>query len=239
MKALILTLICGLAFLVGIVLYKYIKNKNSLNLISIACACIVILGLILFDILPELMEIGKWWLVIFVLFGLFLLIILDLFIPHHVHHHYDNDEETKDHKEHIVHIGTVTIIALLLHNMVEGMALYSVAINDFKSGILMCLGVSLHNLPFGFQIASFTNTKRNKYLLLLLILSSVIGGLIIYLFGSISDLILGIIMAITLGMILHIFLFELLKETVSNIKKKETIYGIIIGILILIVISLI
>lgn len=238
MIALLLTLISGLFFLIGIVVYKKSKNKIQLTNISIACAMIVMLGLIIFDLLPELIEIGKWWLILFVILGLSTLLILDIFIPHHNHEHHDNDEETKDHKEHIAHIGAITIIALLLHNLVEGIALYSLGINDLKSGILMCIGISLHNLPFGFQIASFSE-KRNYILITLLVLSGFFGGLFVFLFGTISELVLGIIIAITLGMILHIFFFELLKEVIVNIKKKETIYGIIIGIVILILISII
>lgn len=234
--ALVLTFVCGLFFLIGIVIYKFSKNKNFLNLISISCACVVLFGLIIFDLIPELIEINEWWLILFVMLGLALLMILDLFVPNHSHHHIDNDENTKEHQDHIVHIGTITIIALLLHNMVEGMALYGMGTNNLKSGVLMCIGIGLHNLPFGFQIASFNEKKHNKVLLILLVLSGFIGGLIVYFFGSISEIILGIIIAVTLGMVLHIFLFELLKEVINNRKKKETIYGIIIGVIILVLI---
>lgn len=239
MISLILTLICGLFFLVGIILYNKFKNKKSLNIITISCAFIIILGLIELDLIPELIEVGKWWLILFVLLGLSLLLILDLFIPNHSHKHKENDEEKAAHQNHLAHIGTVTLIALLLHNMVEGMALYGVATANLKSGILMCLGISLHNLPFGLQIANYTRKKHNKLLITLLVLSSLIGGVIVFCFGSINEIILGIIIAITLGMILHIFLFELLKEVIQNRNKKETIYGIIIGIVILLIINFI
>lgn len=239
MLSLILTIICGLSFLIGIIVYKKSNHKVKINNVSIACASIVILGLIIMDLIPELIEIGKWWLIIFVILGLSILILLDLFIPHHEHEHHENDENTKDHKDHIIHIGTVTIIALLLHNLVEGMALYSVGINNIKSGILMCVGISLHNIPFGFQIASINENNKNKILILLLVISGFVGGLTVYLYGVISDLIIGAIIAITLGMILHIFLFELLKEVIVNKDKKETMYGIVLGVLIVIIISLI
>ena len=239
MIALMLTLICGLFFLIGIVLYNIAKNKKNLNIITISCAFIIILGLIGLDLIPELIEIGKWWLILFVLLGLSILMILDLFIPNHSHHHKENDDEKAAHQNHLAHIGTVTLIALLLHNMVEGMALYGVATNNLKSGILMCLGISLHNLPFGLQIANYTRKKHNKLLIALLVLSSLIGGLIVFCFGNINELVLGIIIAITLGMIIHIFLFELLKEVIQNLNKKETIYGIIVGMIILLIINFI
>lgn len=237
--ALLLTFFSGLFFLVGIIIYNLGKNKTNLTRLSISCASIVIIGLILFDLLPELLELKKWWLIFFVLIGLFILIIIDKLIPHHEHDHHENDENKKEHIEHIQHVSTITIIALLLHNIIEGMALYSVTSTDAKSGILMLLGIGLHNLPFGFQIANYKKDSKSRFLLLMLILSGFIGGLIFLLFGSISPILEGIIISLTLGMLLHILLFELLKEVLEEINKKETIYGIILGIIILIVINII
>ena len=137
------------------------------------------------------------------------------------------------------HISTVTITALLLHNMIEGMALYGVASNNIKSGLLMLFGIGLHNLPFGFQIGSFGKNKENRGLICLLVLSGFIGGLLFSIFGSFNYLVEAIILSLTIGMLLHILIFELLKEIIQEIHKKETIYGIIIGIIILIIINLI
>lgn len=237
--ALLLTFISGLFFLIGIIVYRFVKHKNALTVGSMACALVVILGLICLDLIPELLEIGKWYLILWTIIGLVFLLIIDKLIPHHHHEHKKNDEETKEHQGHIEHISFITILALLLHNMVEGMALYSVTTNNLESGLLMCLGIGLHNLPFGFQIANYSNKTSNKIATLLLVLSGLIGGLVIYLFGSISEFATGIIIALTLGMILYILLFELLHEVWSNIKQKATLYGIIIGIIILIFINLI
>ncbi len=239
MKELLLPLISGLFFLIGIIIYRLIKRKKELTIISMSCAMIIIIGLIVGDLIPHLIEINNYNLILFVIIGLVFITLLDKIVPHHHHEHHENDEKTKEHQEHLKHIGIITILALLLHNYVEGMALYGVAIENFKSGILMCLGISLHNLPFGFQIASYNAKEKNKILVILLVLSGLFGGITIYLFGNISHFVEGIIIAITLGMILHILIFELSKEVFDNIKKKETFYGIIIGIILLIIINLI
>ena len=76
-------------------------------------------------------------------------------------------------------------------------------------------------------------------MMFLLVISGLVGGLIIYAFGSISEFITGIIIALTLGMILYILIFELLHEVWSNIKHKATCCGIIIGTIILVLINLI
>ena len=237
--ALLLTLLSGLFFLIGVIVYRFVKHKKELTIGAMACALIVILGLICFDLVPELLEIKKWYLILCVVIGLLFLLLIDKLIPHHHHEHKENDEATKEHQGHLEHIGFITILALILHNMVESMALYSVASDNLTSGTLMCLGIGLHNLPFGFQIASNTKSRSKTVATILLVLSGLIGGLIVYAFGNISEFVTGIIIALTLGMLLYILIFELLKEVWSNIKKKSTICGIIIGITILMLINLI
>ena len=239
MNALLLTFLSGLFYLVGIIIYKFVKHKNELTVAAISCAAVVIIGLIIFDLAPELIEQDNAWLFVFVILGFVLLFLIDKLIPHHHHKHHDHDEATKEHKDRLEHVSTITILALSMHNLIEGMALYSISLESIRSGILMLIGVGLHNLPFGFQIASNIKSRSKTVATILLVLSGLIGGLIVYAFGNISEFVTGIIIALTLGMLLYILIFELLKEVWSNIKKKSTICGIIIGITILMLINLI
>ena len=235
--ALLFTLLSGLFFLIGIIVFRYISNKNTFSRISIACASVIIFGLICFDIAPELISKKSPLVPIFILLGLITLISIDKLLPHHRHTHEENDEEKKEHIKHIEHINIITIIALLLHNLIEGIALYGVTSSNIKSGVIMLIGIGLHNLPFGFQIAPSLKNRSNKFLATLLILSSFIGGLIFAIFGNLSENLEIIILSLTCGMLLYILLFELLKEVYEQIKKKDTIYGIIVGILILVIIN--
>ena len=58
--ALFLTLLSGLFFLIGIIVYRFVKHKNALTVGSMACAFVIIIGLIVMDLVPELLEIDKW-----------------------------------------------------------------------------------------------------------------------------------------------------------------------------------
>jgi len=194
------------------------------------------LGLIIFDLLPELMETKNIWLFIPFSVGFALLVFLDKLIPHHHHEHSDDNCDKVDHDLHLNHISIVTIIALAIHNMIEGLTLYSVTLNSIKSGILMMLSISLHNIPLGFQIGnSLKNKKYNKLLVLMLCISSLLGAFIIIIFGSLNESVISILLALTLGMLLYILIFELFREIKSSFKKRETMYGIIIGVIILII----
>lgn len=235
MNALLLTFLSGLFYLVGIIIYKFVKHKNELTVAAISCAAVVIIGLIVFDLAPELIEQDNAWLFVFVILGFVLLFLIDKLIPHHNHHHHENDEATKEHKDRLEHVSTITILALSMHNLIEGMALYSISLESIRSGTLMLIGVGLHNLPFGFQIAG----TKNKLLVFLLVISAFLGGLVVFFFGNIDEFLQGVVMAISMGMLLHILLFELFKEIRENIRQKATIYGIIIGVILLIIINLI
>lgn len=235
MNALLLTFLSGLFYLVGIIIYKFVKHKNELTVAAISCAAVVIIGLIIFDLAPELIEQDNAWLFVFVILGFVLLFLIDKLIPHHHHKHHAHDEATKEHKDRLEHVSTITILALSMHNLIEGMALYSISLESIRSGTLMLIGVGLHNLPFGFQIAG----TKNKLLVFLLVISAFLGGLVVFFFGNIDEFLQGVVLAISMGMLLHILLFELFKEIRENIRQKMAIYGIIIGVILLIIINLI
>ena len=196
MNALLLTFLSGLFYLVGIIIYKFVKHKNELTVAAISCAAVVIIGLIVFDLAPELIEQDNAWLFVFVILGFVLLFLIDKLIPHHHHKHHDHDEATKEHKDRLEHVSTITILALSMHNLIEGMALYSISLESIRSGILMLIGVGLHNLPFGFQIAG----TKNKLLVFLLVISAFLGGLVVFFFGNIDEFLQGVVLAISMGM---------------------------------------
>lgn len=240
---LILTLIAGLFFLIGGLISLKVKNKDKLNAFSIALALVIIINLLAMDLIPEILELLEDYdfsfkimiILIFGLLGIFLLKILDFFIPDHHHEHHDNEIDKKEHISHIKHIGTLTLISLILHNLLEGFAIAGMSLNDYKIGLMVCISVALHNIPLGTTIFSSIDIRKNKLLVTILTLSSFIGGLIFFIIGDISTLVLAIISIIILGMLIYISLMELLPELLVNRKKKETIIGLLTGVIIIVI----
>ena len=240
---LILTLIAGLFFLVGGLISLKVKNKDKLNHFSIALALIIILNLLIMDLIPEIFELLESYelgfkillIVIFTILGILILKVLDFFIPDHHHDHHDNEKNKKEHISHMRHIGTLTLISLILHNLLEGFAIAGNTANNMDLGFMICLSVALHNIPLGTTIFSSLDIKKNKLLVLSLTLSSLLGGLIFLIIGNISLLALAIISIITMGMLMYIAILELLPELWQNITKKETIIGLFTGLIIIII----
>jgi len=239
---LIITFILGLFFLIGVLFVHLGKNTKVVEQWSISIALGTMAALISFDLIPEMLEhmegISFIWIVLLILFGIGLLKGLDFFVPDHD----DHDAPHNCSEENLVHIGIVSLIAIVLHNVIEGMAVYSLSVESIKTGLLIALGVGLHNIPMGMVIASTMEHENKKHKIIAYILatlSTFIGGLLMFLIHSlISDFVIGILICITLGMILYIVLFELIPHVFHSKNKKISILGILLGIIIIVISSL-
>lgn len=246
-----LTLLVGLFILIGNLLASKFKDNKRFTDFSISLAFGVIIGLILFEILPETYELLRvelnmfktiLCLIILVLIGIFILKILDSFIPHHEHeeHHSHKHENDNCHNKHLNHIGLISALAVIIHNIIEGMSLYLVSSNDLFSGLLMCIGIGLHNIPMGLVIASTlynSNYSKKQTLIITIVvsLSTFVGGILMFLLGGVSTITEGILLGITLGMLIYIAIFELFHQIYHMRYKKILNVGVVMGIIILVI----
>ena len=224
-----ITFLFGLTVLLGTVIILLFKRKKKISELSISIAFSVLFCLIFLEVIPHTLEhINYFEMIVYALIGFILLKLLDLFIPNHEH---------SNHKEHVFHIGLMSSIALIIHNLIEGMILYSTLNKNFNLGILLGIGIGLHNIPLGMVIGStLKDAKYNKTKIIMISfiisLSTFIGGFILFLIGEISEYFIGMMFAITLGMLIYIVFFELL-EHLKHQDKKNNIIGFVIGALII------
>lgn len=227
LKAILITLLSGLSFFVGYLITRFVKNEKKLVVFSVGFSFSVILGLIFGHLLPESLELlsNKLIFVICVIIGFAMLKLLDLFIPNH-------DHGSKKHN-HMEHIGLISTLALLLHNIIEGTAVYTTSLTSISSGLLMTLGVAFHNIPLGIQISSLMHNKKEKIVLIsTLTLSSLIGIVLIKVFNiALGTTASGVLISITLGMLLYISFFELLCEIKEHLREHKMIIGILSGVI--------
>lgn len=235
MQALLTAFIAGVFFLIGALIVYFGKKQKGIVEFSIGMALSVMILLLLFDLLPEISEIiknsHKAYIILFVLLGVFILKGIDLLIPHH-----DHKKEINHHERHLKHINSITSLAIIIHNIIEGMAIASITVVDFSAGLTMAIAVGLHNIPFGIEItATFDKLGKNSILkILILSISTLLGALIYTLIGNLNEVFEGILICITAGMILYIIVFELLPEFKESNKKKSSYFGLIIGIVLMI-----
>lgn len=239
-QSLMLTFLAGLFFVIGYFVTLFFKKRKKLIDFALGMAFSILSILAVFEINAEAMEnfnfyysnsvISLLLLIGSISIGMGLLKLLDKLVPHH-----DHFEEKKTHDNHLQHIGVMLALSLIVHNLIEGMSIYTLSLTDLKNGLILALAIGLHHLPFGMQIGLFTEKQRKKSFLLLFILaiSPILGGLIIGLIGQINILLLGILLGINLGMIVYILVFELFTEIKECENKKNVYLGMLIGLVIM------
>ena len=236
--ALFITFLLGFFIIIGVIIAFFLKKQKKVLDFIFAFALSILTMLILVDLLGHTIEhLGIKHIYLFILFtclGLLIFKIIDDFVPEHEDAKMTKNEEKKN----IVHIGVLATIALIIHNFVEGMAIYLTAANDINLGIMMALGVGLHNIPLGIIITTTLNSDKNtgKYLfcIISLFISSFLGGLLLYLLNinTVSDIVIGSLLALTIGMLLYIIIFELYPKVKKTTNKKITIIGLVTGVII-------
>ncbi len=235
---LILTLGVGLFTIIGALLIFFIKDKEKLTQITMNLAVGVIISLIFLELIPEIWEIlseeyniikSILFIVVFTSVGIAVLKFLDKYVHNHDDHHLHCCEENYK------HIGIITALAITLHNIIEGMAVYGILSNDTGLGIKLIIGVGLHNIPLGMMLATaFYKSTKSKWKAMLYItlisFTSFIGGLIMFanLKFLMNDIIIAIMLLITNGMLIYIAFFELLPHAFhAKGNGKDTIKTII------------
>ena len=241
--SLLITFMLGLFFIVGWIVVKVGKNTKTIENMSVSIALGTMFALVFLDLFPEMLEhmedVSSIWMVILIILGVGILKVLDIFIPEHDHEHslhHDCSEEN------LVHIGIISLVAIVLHNIIEGMAVYSLASESIRTGMLIALGVGLHNIPMGMILSSTLEHEKKSQKIIafsLAVLSTFMGGFIMFLLSNyITDTIIGILISITLGMILYIILFELIPHVLHGEHKKRSLIGFLIGIFLIIISSI-
>lgn len=200
----------------------------------------IIISLLIFDIFGEVVEeTNIIVLIVLAIIGYLLSKNLDKLIPEH---HSHNNVKSKN--KNILHVGIITLIGIVLHNLTEGIAMYTIIENNDKIFLPFVIGIAIHNVPLGIALASpiyysTNNKKKTLIYTLIAVLSTLVGGMIGMLCSSIfTKFNLPIyILGITSGMLSYVVIDELL-PTAKKYNKKYT-YAILIGIIFMLLISMI
>ena len=131
----------------------------------------------------------------------------------------------------------VIILSIALHNFPEGMIIgASSTVNLSIDYILM---IALHNIPEGMAIALPLLNRGVKPLKAIGIccltgIPTVLGGIISYYIGGVSDILIGLCLSLASGCMLYVVFNELLVLAYSDKNYSfSIILGIILGLLII------
>ena len=171
------------------------------------------------------------------------------------HTHDDEDEhileeEIEHKKQHLnknkcyqlLMAGIVMAIAISIHNFPEGIVIGASYVGNngllfAGSGFIIAVMVALHNIPAGVAIsAPLISGGMNKIKAVLITaltgISTVIGTVIGYSLGMVSDASLSVLLGLASGTILNVIFCELLPEAIIMWRSKVTAWFVFIGMLV-------
>lgn len=232
----LLTSIAGFSTMLGcLILLINTKHHNKIITFGLSFASSVMFLISILDLMPEGIEfINNYFnkipsiiiCLITITIGVIISSIFNKLIP-------ENNNLYK--------IGIISMIAIILHNIPEGIATFMTTSNNIKLGLKLTIAIAIHNIPEGISIALpiFYSTKNKKKAILYTLISALsepFGALIAYLFLTpiINNLFLGILFSFIAGIMIYISTYELFPTAIKYKYYKIIFISILFGTIIVI-----
>lgn len=243
--------LCGLILIGTIFIFAIIgylvtflfnkKQKKKIDNIILEVLFFTILAIIIIYIFPLIyncLDFMNFYLfLIFLVVGFIIIKVIDNFLPYHD----DNKLLKKELKNNYWHIGFLSIICFAVYNIMIGIDVYNITLNNVNSGINSTISAIVRVGLFSFLISYLINqesisVKKKILVSFCYFLSIICGGIIGFILnGNLNALIFGCFLSITFGMFTYILVNELwnrIRKTKD--KKKIILEGIIIFIIFLV-----
>ncbi len=235
----LITFLAGISTIIGVIpCYLNEKYKEKVISFCLAFSSGVMLSISLISLIPEAFVLFES---IFNITPLILICLIFIVLGILFSSLIDSKVEECFTKNKLYKLGIISVIVLMLHNIPEGITTFISTNQNTSLGLSLSLAIALHNIPEGISIAVpiyFSTHNRKKAFLYTLIsgFSEFFGAILAYLFIAryVNNFILGIILSMTAGIMLHISIYELLPNSLEYKKNKTTIIGFILGIIVMI-----
>ena len=232
--AFLISSIAGLSTIIGyLFLYLNVKNINNFIGISLSFSASIMILISIFELIPEGFFYIKYKYNI--ILAIFLLIIM-VIIGNKIVKLIDNKIKNKYiDSSNLYRVGILSMIALIIHNLPEGILTFLSTSIDVRLGIKMAIAIMLHNIPEGLAISVpiYYGTKSKKKAFINTFISGLsepLGALIAYLFlyKYLSNTLISIILSFVAGIMISISINDILQEA-NKYHKKNLILGSLIA----------
>lgn len=236
--AFILTILAGFSTMIGtIIIFIKKNNYDKIILSSLAFAAGVMITVSITDLIPESIALLRYNLstintILLCILGMILGIVVSMLIDYYLPDKSINQVQDKS----LFKVGIISMIAIILHNVPEGIATFVATNSDVSLGISLAVAIAMHNIPEGISISVpiyYSTSSRKKAILYTFIsaLSEPLGALITVLFlkNIMNDIILGILFASIAGIMIQIALCELIPTARRYRDNKYLIIFFIVG----------
>lgn len=237
----LITSLAGFATLFGMIII-FLKNKDTKKIIvaSLSFAAGVMICVSLIDLAPESLQmltcryknfISVMFFLIFFCVGVLASMSIDKYMP-----------ENKENNSKLFRVGIISMLAIIMHNIPEGIATFMASNMNAKLGVSLAIAIAMHNIPEGISISVpiyYSTKSKDRAFLYTFIsaLSEPLGALLAFMFLQrfITDFFMGILFAFIAGIMIHISIYELLPEARKYNENKLSSIFFIIGIIFMII----
>ncbi|HEX5456687.1 MAG TPA: ZIP family metal transporter [Candidatus Saccharimonadales bacterium] len=232
MTVFILTVLAAIAALAGGVLA--IRSRRKINL-AVDFTAGIVLGLVAFDLLPEIFNIAGFknldpvWPMLALVIGFLLFHLFERLVPLHE----TGEEQYGPHRH--PWLGTARAAALTGHSFLDGLSI-GVAFQAGNSvGVTVAIAVIGHRFADGFDTTTFMLVNKNKLAhirkwLTAVIVMPVIGGLV-SLALSFSESVLAVYLGFFAGFILYIAASNIMPQAHGKSSLKASFLLTVLGAL--------
>jgi len=231
-QAFLLTTLAGMATLIGGLIILLKRKNNYIISFSLSFASGVMIYVSIIDLIPSSLKAFKDYIILINFALIFLFFFIGILISNTINK--IGNKTFKSSK--LFKLGIISMIAIILHNIPEGITTYLTSNQNIKLGITLVIAIALHNIPEGITIALpiyYDTSSKFKALFftLLAALSEPLGAIIAHIFLSniVNDFIMGILYSIIAGIMINISIEELMKESYKQ-SKKGFLVGLIFGV---------
>jgi ZIP family zinc transporter len=224
-----------LGSLLGIV--KRPTDKFVYNLLSFSAG--VMLSVSFLELIPQSVKFSSPYIcALGIAIGSALMYLIDKAIPH-IHPQVESQEQGRN----LQKTALFLVIGMFIHHFPEGMAIAVGNVAEFKFSLTIALAIAIHDIPEGLSTAS-TYYHNSQKRLKSFIVSSVttVPTLLGFAFAnvlykSISVQVISAITAATAGLMIYICADELIPTSMSNSEDHSTIFSLIVGILVVVLLG--
>ncbi|MBE0536815.1 MAG: zinc transporter ZupT [Phycisphaerae bacterium] len=251
-----LTLFAGLATGIGSCLAFFAKRTNT-RFLSIALGFSA--GVMIYVSFIEIFQKAKdtlvdalgvyagYWTTILAFFGgMGLIALIDKCVPsfenpHEIHKTEEMDDPGLAARfNRLYRMGLLTALAIAIHNFPEGLATFTIALQDPHLGIAIAIAIAIHNIPEGVAVSIpiyyATGSRRKAFVWSFLSgLSEPLGAVVGYMLlaAFFNEVVFGILFAGVAGIMVFISFDELLPAAQEYHQHHLPLYGLIIGMIVM------
>lgn len=224
----------------AIFIFFRFKDSDGIILKALAFASGVMMSICVTDLIPSsfsgFSNVYRFFpsflfTAIFIVSGIILSMLINRYLP-------GNNDDMEFNSKVLYKVGIISMIAIVLHNIPEGIATFMVSNHDIKLGISLALAISLHNIPEGISISIpiyYSTKSKLKALLYTFVsgISELFGALIAYWFLSpyMSEFVMSVLFSLIAGIMLYIPVYELMPTSLSYNRRVYSFIYFFIGAL--------